>query len=413
MIKNALKMKRGTKIGWVLVAFSLLLSVWVIISQSVKAETTTSEGIVINDDKDTIIAYSGAGGDLTCSDVPPTVVAIAPNAFAGQVAITSIAIPPGIASIGEGAFSGCEGLTNVGISGTFVADIPARCFENCTSLSSVSLPASVGNIAANAFLNCGSLTSCEIPANATVDPLAFKGCYSFNYTVAAGNPNYIASNGNLYDSTGTRLVRVSPSISSLEPSSILSSCKEIGAGAFSANQLIDKFTVPASVTTIADNAFSGCVIKEITIPGTTTSIGKQANWPALKTIYGESDSAAELWSTLQGTESEGVLFIPIGQSTVPGTTPGTGAGGNGGTTAPTGSTINNTTINNNNVVNGGGSAKTTANGKDATPKTADGDLDPRWFAIFGILLSGVAMIVYSKTRKLEYVIVKDNSDLDS
>ena len=43
-------MKRGTKIGWLLVAFSLILSVWVIVSQKSDASTTTSEGFVISDD---------------------------------------------------------------------------------------------------------------------------------------------------------------------------------------------------------------------------------------------------------------------------------------------------------------------------------------------------------------------------
>ena len=405
MIKKALKMRRGTKIGWVLVALALLLSVWVIISQSAKADTTTSEGIVINDGGDTIIGYTGGGGDITGADIPPTVLFVEAGAFAGQSAINSIVLPPSIVVIGENAFSGCEGLTNISISGTSIADIPAGCFENCISLSSVSLPDTVGNIGANAFLNCGSLTSCEIPANSTVDPLAFKGCYSFNYTVAGGSSNYIASNGNLYDSSGSRLVRVSPSIASLDTSAVLSSCREIGTGAFAANQLIEKFTVPSSVVTIGENAFSGCKIREITIPATTTNIGSQSNWESLKTIYGESDSAAELWSTVQN-----VTFIPIGQNT---TNPGSN-----NTTTPSqqGTTVNNNTTinnNNNNVVNGGGSTKTTANGKDATPKTADGDLDPRWFAIFGILLSGVAMIIYSKTRKLEYIMVKKDSDLDS
>ena len=67
-------MKRGTKIGWLLVAFSLILSVWVIVSQKSDASTTTSEGFVISDDGTVLEGYTGAGSEWDyhnqCGSVP-------------------------------------------------------------------------------------------------------------------------------------------------------------------------------------------------------------------------------------------------------------------------------------------------------------------------------------------------------
>ena len=58
-IKN---MKKGTKIGWLLVALSIVLSVWVIIAQSSKA--VEENGFVV-DDSGTITAYTGGLSNIS------------------------------------------------------------------------------------------------------------------------------------------------------------------------------------------------------------------------------------------------------------------------------------------------------------------------------------------------------------
>ncbi|MDD6395709.1 MAG: leucine-rich repeat domain-containing protein [Firmicutes bacterium] len=71
------------------------------------------------------------------------------------------------------------------IFGKDVTEISDRAFENCTSITSVTIPASVKLIGSNAFLNCTSLTQIN---------------------VAADNENYSSAEGILFNKTKTNLV---------------------------------------------------------------------------------------------------------------------------------------------------------------------------------------------------------------
>ena len=51
-------MKRGTKIGWFLIALSVILSVWVIVSQSSDASQATESGLVLSDDGTVLEDYT-------------------------------------------------------------------------------------------------------------------------------------------------------------------------------------------------------------------------------------------------------------------------------------------------------------------------------------------------------------------
>lgn len=56
-----------------------------------------------------------------------------------------------------------------------VTSLPNRCFNGCTSLTSVSFPG-INNIGSLAFANCSSLTGITIPEGATVGERAFQYC---------------------------------------------------------------------------------------------------------------------------------------------------------------------------------------------------------------------------------------------
>ena len=414
MVSKLFNMKRGTKIGWVMVAFAILLSLWVIIGQSAKADTTTPEGLVIDDSGTIVRGYVGTEGVIPASVFPSTVTTIEAKAFK-DTNISSVELPASVTSIGEEAFSGCGNLANIAFSTTGVTAISRNTFANCNSLSSVSLPAGITSIEENAFLNCGSLQSCKLPGGATVDPLAFKGCSSLaKYEIDGGlGTNYMSYNGNLYDTTGQRLLRVAPGISSLTEGEIYSGCIEIGTGAFSANQWLTEFTVPAKVSKISQNAFSGSSIVKLTVSSALTNIEDQGSWGSLKEVYGYSDSPAETFA-INHTD-EGVMFYAIDLNNAEEEVVDDTGEDAQPTPAPSGNTgtIINNTVTGNTVTNGGGSTAVTASGKDVTPKTADGDFDIRWFAIMGIFLAGIASIIYSRFRKLEYISVKKESDLDS
>ncbi len=83
-----------------------------------------------------------------------------------------------------------------------VTDISKRAFQNCTGLTSVTIPDSVTNIGEEAFNNCWSLASVTIPASVTgIGEGAFSDCSEeIVFTVEAGSyaEKYCKENGCAY-----------------------------------------------------------------------------------------------------------------------------------------------------------------------------------------------------------------------
>ncbi|MCR5641161.1 MAG: leucine-rich repeat domain-containing protein [Lachnospiraceae bacterium] len=270
-------MKRGTKIGWLLIAVSIMLSVWVIISTSSNADTTDANGYVISDDGTTLTGIP----DSASITIPSGVTTIADDVFKDKTGITTITIPDSVTNLGTG-FQGCTGLQTVTI-GTEITTIPADTFYNCTTLATVNFPSTLTTISAEAFEGCTGLKTISIPASCTsVDADAFCGCTNLvGFTLPGGSNTYSVSSDNcLYSLDGTTLVNVPDGKTSI--------------------------TIPSTCTTIADGAFNGSAIESITIPATVTSIGTQSNW-AVSEIYGEAGSAADDYA-----DANDILFRTTG-----------------------------------------------------------------------------------------------------
>ncbi len=141
-------------------------------------------------------------------------------AFDDCTKITSITIPGSVKTIGYSAFSGCTGLKSITIPDG-VTTIENYVFSDCSSLTSVTIPNSVTSIGYKAFCNCKSLTSVTIPDGVTtIEDYVFSEC------------------------------------SSLESVNISDSITSIGNGAFLDCTSLANITIPDSVTNIKANAFS-------------------------------------------------------------------------------------------------------------------------------------------------------------
>ena len=250
---------------------------------------------------------------LTSVTIPNSVTSIGGSAFYGCTGLTEITIPESVTSIGGNAFFDCNSLTSITtdcevigdanldfikdgiqyrvlsknsvavrsyfISGTnsysgdvvipsavsfgntfAVSSIYGRAFENCSGLTSVTIPNSVTSIGNNAFENCSGLTSITIPNSVTsIDNSAFYGCNGL--TSITTDCEVISSDNNLYFTKDGMKYRLKNK-----------NDVEIVANSYSGIIVISETVTAGStfkVAAIGYQAFKGCDLQEIVFESET------------------------------------------------------------------------------------------------------------------------------------------------
>ena len=200
------------------------------------------------------------------------VTSIGEHAFEDCSGLTSITIPNSVNSIGTSAFGYCSGLKSVTIPSS-VTSIGKSAFEGCSGLTSINIPSSVTSIGASAFSGCRGLTSVTIPSSVTsIGVLAFYFCSGLtSIVVEEGNRNYDSRNkcNAIIEKASNKL------IAGCNTTTIPSSVTSIGACAFCYFSGLTSIIIPSSVTSIGESAFEYCSgLTSISIPNSVTSIGK-------------------------------------------------------------------------------------------------------------------------------------------
>ena len=167
--------------------------------------------------------------------------------YYGSITIPAMVTYEGVSysvtSIGDYAFDECRSLTDITIP-EGVTSIGDYAFYGCSSLTTITLPEGVTSIGDWAFAYCSSLTAITIPENSQLTSIgnwAFESC------------------------------------SSLTAINIPESVSSIGNSAFRDCSSLKSITIPEGVTSIAYAAFWGCSsLTAINIPESVTSIGQDA-----------------------------------------------------------------------------------------------------------------------------------------
>lgn len=289
-------------------------------------------------------------------EVQSGVTSIAKSAFSGFEALEEVVLADTVTIIDGSAFSMCGKLSKLDL-GSGLRVIYSHAFEFCDSLEGVNLPASASSISPSAFENCGSLQNFHVASgnenycdaegvlfwNGKILLAAFPGGRTGSYTVPAS----VKTIGDcaFYASKLTEVVLPSGlktmgdycfRYSTVSQLTLPAGLENLGVGAFEACRELKTVTVPSSVKTVPESAFSlsgletvtledgitaiekeaflSCAITKITVPSSVTSIGEHAlgyeanrmNYDKIAgfTIVGLEGSAAQEYADSNGFQFE-------------------------------------------------------------------------------------------------------------
>ena len=104
-----------------------------------------------------------------------SIVAVAQNAFFGNMAIEQVVIGRRMRLIGSNAFMGCRNLTLLSFE-YGPERIDESAFAGCDHLRQVILPSGTGSIGNLAFFGCSQLNFVRMPAVTRLESMVFDGC---------------------------------------------------------------------------------------------------------------------------------------------------------------------------------------------------------------------------------------------
>ncbi len=247
------------------VALSLLMAQSIVATTAISSSAVDTQQVVSGAETETVTSeYSYNGYEYNVNNGKATI-----TKYTGSA--TNLTIPStlggySVTEIGMFAFQNCTSITNVTVPNT-VTYIEGYAFFDCTSLTSVTIPNSVTTIGTCAFNGCSSLTSVAIP-----DTVTYIGGYAF-----LGTAWYNSQPDGLVYLNNILCGYKGDNMGDITTLNLKSTTKVIGDFALSGLESLKTITIPDTVTHIGMNAFYGCTsLTSVTIPNSVIEIGNVA-----------------------------------------------------------------------------------------------------------------------------------------
>ena len=241
-----------------------------------------------------------------------SVTSIGDEAFDNCRSLTSVTIPNSVTSIGNSAFADCNGLTSITIPNS-VTSIGIYAFLDCTSLTSITIPNRVTTLSRAAFTNCISLTSVTIPNSVlSIGGDVFRDCSGLTSIII---PNSVTTIGSRAFAGCSGLTSLSVEDGNTKYDS-RNNCNaiietETNRLVFGTNITI----IPNSVTAIGSEAFFDCRgLTSITIPNSVTTIENDAFYQcfSLTSVTVEAKTPITISDNTFSTRTNATLYVPAG-----------------------------------------------------------------------------------------------------
>lgn len=222
-----------------------------IVVDEVNEAYSSEDGILYNKAKTELIACpSGKTGEILVAE---TVTSIRDYAFNGCTNIDEVDFSEKVTSIGKNAFEDCTGIKEFVLPST-LKKIGDGAFDGCSNLTKINIPKGVSSIGWTLFRRCGKLSTVK---------------------VASSHTKYTSVSGIVYNKKKTKVVFCGEGKSG--KISLPSTVTTIGNSAFSYCTKITSVTFPKKLTKIEAAAFWGCSgIKSFSFPSKLKTIGSGA-----------------------------------------------------------------------------------------------------------------------------------------
>jgi hypothetical protein len=283
------------------------------------ALTTTDDGAMYlgsEDNKYFALVSNDFSKNATSVTVNSATKVLADYAFLGNSKLTSITLPSSITKISKELFSGCSSLTDF-VMPSGVTEIGDHAFYGCSSLASISIPKDITYIGKGAFSVCQSLDAIDIDKDnqyySSVDGVLYSKDQKTILIYPAGKMAAFT-----IPATVTSIAEGAFYRANLTSLTVLASMDQIDSNAFYGCNMLTSVTISANIDQIGEDAFEECTrLTSVVLPDYMEKIGdgaffdceslKSISLPESLQVIGEN--AFQNCDSLEYNEKDGLDYL--------------------------------------------------------------------------------------------------------